>query len=50
MKVHLLDYSFVVRRLENLAFPEMAYLDGEIVILEQFMSGIGISEIRSHVV
>ncbi|XP_061183328.1 uncharacterized protein LOC133191598 [Saccostrea echinata] len=44
------DYGFALRRLGNLAFPDMAYSDREIVILEQFMSGIGNSEIRSHVI
>ena len=44
------DYSFALRRLGNLAFLEMAYSDREVVILEQFMSGIGNSDIRSHVV
>ena len=44
------DYGFALRRLGNLAFPDMAYSDREIVVLEQFMSGIGNSEIRSHVI
>jgi hypothetical protein len=33
----------------NLAFPDMSYADREI-ILEQFMNGIGNSDIRSHVI
>ena len=44
------DYGFALRRLGNLAFPEMAYSDTEAVVLDQFMSGIGNSDIRSQVV
>uniref|UniRef100_A0A8W8MAK1 Uncharacterized protein n=1 Tax=Magallana gigas TaxID=29159 RepID=A0A8W8MAK1_MAGGI len=44
------DYGYALRRLGNLAFPDMSYPNREIIIVEQFMNGIGNSDIRSHVI
>lgn len=44
------DYGYALRRLGNLAFPDMSYSNREIIIVEQFMNGIGNSDIRSHVI
>lgn len=44
------DYGYALRRMGNLAFPDMSYADREIVILEQFMNGVGNIDIRSHVI
>ena len=44
------DFAYALRRLVSLAFPEMPYDCREINVLEQYLSTLGTSELKEHVI
>ena len=44
------DFAYALQRLVSLAFPEMPYDCREINVLEQYLSTLGTSELKEHVI
>ncbi|MES9903136.1 MAG: hypothetical protein ABW168_10735 [Sedimenticola sp.] len=44
------EFAYSLRRIACLAFPDMPYQFREINVLEQFLNGIGSSDVREHII